>query len=66
MYPGVNLHTYGLLIFKKEAKLFKGKEEASSTNVSGVTCVHVKECKIDRYLSLCTKLKSKWTKTQPE
>ena len=48
----------------RELKPSSGKETAFSTNNAGITGgYHVEECElIDPFLSLCTKVKSKWIK----
>ena len=51
---------------RKMPKPYSGEKEASSTNGTGLTGgLHVEEYKIDAYLSLRTKLKSKWIKGLP-
>jgi hypothetical protein len=56
----MNPHTYGYLVFDKEAKTIQWKKDNIFTNDSGSTgSQHVEECKlIHSYL----KLKSKWIK----
>ena len=42
--PEINLHTYGHLIFEKEAKIYNGEKRASSINGAGKAGqLHVKE-----------------------
>ena len=59
----VNPHAYEHLILAKKPKLYNGEKKAPSTNDAGPTGFLVcRKMKIDPYLSLCTKLKSKWIK----
>jgi hypothetical protein len=59
----MNPHTYGHLIFDKGAKTIQWKKTAFSTNGAGTTGgYHVEECKIDPFLSLCSKVISKCIK----
>jgi hypothetical protein len=56
-------HTYGHLIFDKEAKNIFGKKKASFNKWGWSNWLSVcRRIKIDPYLSPCTKLKSKWIK----
>ena len=49
--------------FLKRPEIYIGKRTAYSTNIAGPAgCQHVKEGKIDSYLSPCTNLNSKWNK----
>ncbi|XP_076422449.1 membrane-associated guanylate kinase, WW and PDZ domain-containing protein 2 isoform X12 [Peromyscus maniculatus bairdii] len=61
--PDINPHTYGHIIFDKEAKSVQWKKES----IFNKWCWHnwISACRrlqIDPYLSPCTKLKSKWIK----
>ena len=61
--PDINLHTHEHLIFDKEAKNIKWRKES----IFNKWCWHnwisiCRRMKINTYLSLCTKLKSKWIK----
>jgi hypothetical protein len=61
--PEVNLHTYGHLIFDKEAKTIQWKKDS----IFNKWCWHnwellCRRMQIDPFLSPCTKLKSKWIK----
>ena len=43
-YPEINPHTYGHLMFDKQAKTIQQKKEASSTNLVGLNAYpHVEE-----------------------
>jgi hypothetical protein len=61
--PEMNPHTYGHLIFDKEAKTIWWKKD----NIFNKWCWHnwqllCRRMRIDPFLSPCTKLKSKWIK----
>ena len=44
--PEIKAHTYGHLIFDKEAKTIQWKKKGSSANGTGISgCLHVEECK---------------------
>jgi hypothetical protein len=45
-HPEINPHTYGHLIFDREAKSIQATETAPSTNAAGLTgCLHLEEYK---------------------
>ena len=59
----MNPHTYGYLIFDKEAKTFQWKKDSIFNKCCWFnwksTC---RRMQIDPFFSPCTKLKSKWIK----
>ena len=61
--PEMNPHTYGHLIFDKGAKTIQWKEDSIFNKWCWVNWqLACRRMKIDPFLSLCTKLKSKWIK----
>ena len=61
--PEIKPHTYGHLIFDKEAKNIQWKKESIFNKWCWSNWLSVcRRMKIDPYLSPCTKLKSKWIK----
>jgi hypothetical protein len=61
--PEMNPHTYGHLIFDKGAKTIRWKKDS----ILNKWCLHnwrlsCKRMRIDQFLSLYTKVKSKWIK----
>ena len=61
--PEMNLHTYGHLIFDKGAKTIQWKKDS----IFNKWCLHNwllsrRRMRVDPFLSLCTKVKSKWIK----
>jgi hypothetical protein len=61
--PEMNPHTYGHLIFDKEAKTIQWKKDG----IFNKCCWHswrltCRRMQIDPFLSPCTKVKSKWIK----
>jgi hypothetical protein len=61
--PEIKPHTYGHLIFDKDAKNIQCKKESIFNKWCWSNCLYVcRRMKVDPYFSPCTKLKSKWIK----
>ena len=61
--PEIEPHTYGSLICKKEARLQNGEKTICSISGAGKTeQLHVKACSYEHFLTLYTKVNSKWVK----
>jgi hypothetical protein len=61
--PEMNPHTYGHLIFDKGAKTIQWKEDSIFNKWCWLNWrLACRRIQIDPFLSLCTKLKSKWIK----
>jgi hypothetical protein len=61
--PETNLHTYGHLIFDKEAKNNQWKKDSTFNKWCWQNwMLSCRRMQIDPFLSPCTKLKSKWIK----
>ena len=65
--PRINLHTYGLSIYAKEGKNIPkkkkmGKRVSSISSAWKTGQLHAKRMKLEHFLTLCTKINSKWVK----
>ena len=59
--PEINSHTYGQLIYEKEARLYNGETTVSSISGAGKTKqLHVKQMKLEHCLTPYTEINSKW------
>jgi hypothetical protein len=61
--PEMNPHTYGHLIFDKGGKTIQWKKDSILSKWCWLNCwLACRRMQINLFLSLCTKLKSKWIK----
>ena len=60
--PEINLHTYGHLIFDKEARLYNGEKTISDKWCWENWSTTCKRMKLEHFLTRYTKINSKWIK----